>query len=329
MSALLKDEPEATADALVERLLAEPHQFEASTALRVAERSGLAVDVEADASLALAPAAISQAKRGANGRLALRTPLSGLVGAFGALPPAYTEILLGERRRRSKSLAAFLDLFGDRLFRLFAASLEKYRLARLVRWEGVGGGNRIAGALLALAGLRTERLRDLNRAVGDEAVLRHAGFFANRTRNAASLAAMLSADSGLPVAVEQFRGRWLSVAPAEQTRLGGGARLGVDAMAGAKIKDHSGAFRVAIGPVGYLDYLSLEPRSPRIERLIALARLYAGPGLAFDVQVILRKGDVPECRLGDPAHPAKLGWNTWARSLPLSEDSGDAVIPAR
>jgi type VI secretion system protein ImpH len=327
VSAPLKPEPE-TCDRLVEALIADPESFEPTTAIRVAERAGMRLEIGSHVSTRLAPSAIASVERKA-GTLVLRTVLPGLVGALGALPPAYTETVLEEERRRSRAFRAFLDIFADPIARLMVEAGEKYRLPRLLRWRNLAAGNRIVGALLALAGLRSETLRGRN-ALGDETVLRYAGLFASRSRNAASLAAMLGAHLRLPVTVEQFSPRWVPIPVSEQSALGAprGSRLGVDASAGQAIRDHAGGFRVVVGPVGYADYLSLEPGAPRLDEAMRLVRLYAGPSLRFDIQVVLRREDVPFCRLGASATPARLGWNSWARVAPASADSRDAIVAA-
>ncbi|PZO74686.1 MAG: type VI secretion system baseplate subunit TssG [Mesorhizobium amorphae] len=308
------------------RLLSEPQRFELATAIRVAEAEGWPVEIVSDASTTLAPTAMTRVEM-REGVIRFHVTTAGLVGAFGALPPSYTQAILEEDRRRSRSLRAFLDIFGAPLFRLMLEATEKYRLPRLLRFRALGRANRIVSTLLSLAGLRSEALRARN-PVRDDAVLRYAGFFANRTRNASALGAMLADHLRLPVAIEQFVPRWVAVDPSEQTALGGSARLGVDTMAGSQIRDHAGGFRVVVGPVTYADYLSLEPGSPRLLDLMALARLYAGAALRFDVQVVLRKEDVPFCRLGDPVHQPRLGWNAWARVAPAAQDSRDAIVRA-
>lgn len=325
MSARRTGEPPA-ADRLAEALLADPQGFEPTTALRVAERVGR-LEIGSEISTRLAPSAIASVER-KSGTVRVRSTLPGLLGALGALPPAYTEIVLEEERRRARGMRAFLDVFADPIARLMMEAGEKYRLPRLLRWQRLGGANRIVGALLALVGLRSGDLRARNRA-GDEAVLRFCGLFAARSRNAASLAGMLTAHMRLPVAIEQFVPRWVPIPDEEQSALGRrGARLGIDTAAGAAIRDRAGGFRVVVGPVGYADYLSLEPGTPRLSELMELTRLYAGPGLRFDVQVILRREDVPFCRLGGEGPPARLGWNSWARIAPLERDCRDAIVAA-
>lgn len=327
MSALAKPTVEAEADdPLARALLLDPQSFEPTTAIRVAERLGARLQIGSEVSTRLAPAPIASVRRKAD-TVVVRSTLPGLLGALGALPPTYTETVLEEERRRSRAFRAFLDVFADPIARLVVEAGEKYRLPRLLRWRRLSAGNRIVGALLAFAGLRTPELRRLN-SLGDDAVLRYAGLFATRSRNAASLGSMLSAHLRLPAEVEQFSPRWIPIPPSEQTALGAarGARLGVDAAAGQAIRDHAGAFRVVVGPVGYADYLSLEPGAPRMEELMQLVRLYVGPALRFDVQVVLRGEDVPFCRLGNSATPARLGWNSWARVAPAATDSRDAIV---
>jgi type VI secretion system protein ImpH len=318
----------APGDALLARLIAEPQAFELNTAIRIAEQAGYRVEVISDASTALAPAAITGVQQDGV-VLRFKVTVGGIVGAFGALPPAYTQAVLEEERRRSRSLRAFLDLFAAPLFFLMLEAREKYRLPRLLRWRKLGRANHIVGALLALTGFRSDPVRQVN-PIGDATVLRYAGFFAARNRNASSLGAMLSDFLRLPVAIEQFNPRWIEVAPHERTALGSGPGtcLGVDAMAGFAVEDYAGGFRVVIGPVGYADFLSLEPGTPRLADVMELTRLYAGAALRFDVQVVLRKDDVPFCRLGDPVQPPRLGWNSWARVAPATEDSRDAILRA-
>ncbi|MCL2714035.1 MAG: type VI secretion system baseplate subunit TssG [Alphaproteobacteria bacterium] len=320
--------PNPSGDGITARLLEGPENFEFTTAIRLAERAGeLRLVAVVENELSATP--IRAVKR-QDGVVEVQSSVGGLVGALGALPPAYTQTILEERRHRSRSLAAFLDIFAGRLLLLFVAACEKYRLARLLRWHGHGRENGIILVLLALVGLRAPELRSRN-PIGDDPVLRFGGFFASRLRNASALAAMLGDHSGLAVRIEQFHPRRIDIPEGEQSALAGARcpRLGVDAIAGATVNDRSGGFRVVIGPVGYVDYLSLEPGSPRMNELMALTRLYVGPALRFDVQVILRKEEVPFCQLGDPAQRPRLGWNAWARLVPLSHDSDDAVVAER
>jgi type VI secretion system protein ImpH len=140
----------------------------------------------------------------------------------------------------------------------------------------------------------------------------------------------------LEVSVRQFQGQWLSLDAAHQSRLEedrGNNQLGISAVAGEEVWDVQSKFRIRVGPVAYAQFIRLLPDPGRIaERnlfflLSHLARLYVGPELDFDVQVVLLEAEVPECQLsGDGTVGPLLGWNTWVRSLPLGCDADDAVF---
>lgn len=321
--------PDRSPDALADLLERDPGRFEPTTAFRVAQTVEDRLAVTAPVGVSPAALPISGFRR-KEGQATLRSALAGLAGPLGSLPPAYNELVMREERNKSSSLAAFLQLFGARMDELFVDACEKYRLARLLRWSTGEGRNGFIKTLLSLTGFGTARLRERS-GVEDDVLLRFSGFFASRTRNVSNLRAMLGEISGLPVEIELFHGRWLSVPEHEQSQMkrAGTVRLGVDAMAGAAIRDLSSTFRVVIGPLDYRDYLSLAPGSRNIQDLFALTRLYVGCGLDFDIQVVLKKEHVPFCQLGQEGDPPRLGWNSWARIAPAARDSDEAIVTQR
>jgi type VI secretion system protein ImpH len=260
-------------------------------------------------------------------RTEIRSALAGVTGPLGSMPPAYNELVMRQERSRARGLSSFFDLFSARMSELFVAACEKYRVARRIRWIDPLRQNSFVVTLLSLAGFGTKGLVEKS-GVDENLILRFSGFFSARTRNASNLQAMLREFSGLPVDVELFRGRWLTIPLQDRSRLapGSAVQLGVNATAGAAIHDFSGGFRIVIGPLDYADYLTLSPDGPAIKELFALARLYAGAGLDFDIQIILRKDEIPFCRLGEAGDLPRLGWNSWARVAPAERDSTDAVI---
>lgn len=314
-------------ESLVTLLERDPGRFEPATAFRVAQSAADDVfSVETPVGVSPAPLAVSGLRRkGAS--VSVRSAMATLLGPLGSMPPSYNELVMREERNRSRGLATFFELFSARMTELFVDACEKYRIARRLRWNRERDGNGFITALFAIAGFGTARLKEQVR-VDDELILRFAGFFANRTRNTVNLRAMLCEFTGLPVEIELFRGRWLSIPLGERSRLGQpqGVQLGVNAAAGAAIHDFSGSFRVVIGPLNYQDYLSLAPGSEKIGEIFSLARLYVGPALDFDIQVVLRKEHIPFCKLGAAGDPPRLGWNSWARIAAADRDSGDAII---
>ncbi|RYB01604.1 type VI secretion system baseplate subunit TssG [Lichenibacterium ramalinae] len=312
---------------LAEALERELDRFEPFTALRLLGVGGddpaAEPEVRGRASNRYAATPLARSTRSSH---AVEAAFVGLVGTLGPLPHFYTEAVLREEKRRSGALRGFLDVFVGRLASLFVRAHEKYRLPAAMARRGADGGEPVARAVFALMGLGlpSQRGRLL---VRDAHLLPYAGLLAREVRSAAGLEVILADQLDLPVRVEPFRRRLLPISPAEQTRLAAGpasfARLGIDAVAGARTPDASSTFRVVVGPVDYADFMALEPRGRRMAELVELVRLYMDPGLDFDVQVLLRRADVPESRLG-PGAP-RLGWNGWVRQAPMARDAGEAV----
>ena len=327
-----------------DRLRDAPHRFDPVQAARIVEQGsspvGTATPPNQEAvrfatahTLAFAPAPLVQAEADdsvpGRTRWRMRQAFLGLTGPLGVLPQVFSELVIRAERSRNRSVGAFHGIFVHRLVSLFVRASGKYRHAALVQADRSGGGDPVSGAMLALAGFGTPHLRGRTGAP-DAALLFFAGLFAARNRSAAGLEAMLADHLGCKVAVLQFHERWIAVLPEEQSTLPGpGAtgqfnRLGVDSFAGARVRDVQGAFRIRVGPVRLKLFRRLLPGSDALRPLVDLVRLYADPALAFDLQIVLAKQDVPMLQLA-PEDPPRLGWTSWAASLPALDDS-DALV---
>ncbi len=172
--------------------------------------------------------------------------------------------------------------------------------------------------------------------IDDLAILYYAGLFAQRPRNARSLAAIVSDLFSLPVQVQQFSGQWLDVPPEQQSSLNedGNIELGLNVVAGERVWDVVSSFRVRIGPLDLSTYQELMPdRSPRPRRktfflLCQMIRLYVGPEFDFEIQLILKGEAVPELEMvegGRDVLGPRLGWNTWLKDG-LMGDADDAYF---
>ncbi len=176
--------------------------------------------------------------------------------------------------------------------------------------------------------------------IQDMTLLYYSGFFAHRPRSAVNLEVLLRDYFQLPVVVEQFRGQWLHLDTANLTRMGAGDsnnQLGVSVVAGERVWDVQSKIRLRVGPLTWSQFREFLPsRVPTSSRkvfflLCHLTRLYVGPEVDFEVQLILRKEDVPECQLnrypdGPQQYRPQLGWNTWMRARPAPRDAEDAVF---
>jgi type VI secretion system protein ImpH len=264
----------------------------------------------------------------------LSVTLMGLHGPSGVLPGQYSQYVLEAQRDKNGALRDFFDLLNHRALSLFVRASDKYRLPLAYEQRGDRKVDPITAALLALVGLRPAALRD-RQALSDETLAYHAGPFSHRRPTASTLAAMLSQYFDRPVRIRQFRGRWSELARDEQTRLGPVRRaglgqfqqLGVDAVAGARVYDVQGSFRVELGPLDYAAFRGFMPDGALMAELVAFTRTYVGPTLGFDVRLTLKAQEIPPLELtSDPASAGRLGWNTWLPTRGPRGDPSDAVF---
>jgi type VI secretion system protein ImpH len=279
----------------------------------------------------------------------------GLTGPSGVLPRHYTEMLMraGEVRGPERYVARdWFDLFNHRLISLFYRAWTKYRFwlayergeyaeadpdiftESLYSLIGLGARslrNRLRVAIPARAeGVQGERV--LAR-VDDLALTYYAGLLSHRPRCAVSLERLLEDFFGIPIRVLEFQGQWLQLDPENQSRVGaeaGNTTMGVNVVVGDRVWDIRGKIRIRLGPLTYKQFASFLPdQSPVKERkeffrLMHLVRLYIGPELKVEVQLILKANEIPPCRSGRKG--ARLGWDSWVTSRPMRRDSDDAVF---
>ena len=274
-------------------------------------------------SLGFEPGALrSFAPASASARARLAVNFIGLLGANGPMPLHLTEYARERARNNNDhTMVAFLDVFHHRMVSLFyRARASAEPTISLDRPET----DRFADYVGSLFGIGTPALRERDE-IGDFAKLHFAGLLANQKRPAAGLVTILRAYFKLPVEVEQFVGHWMRIPPEGQTRIGmfdNGNRLGTGAVLGKKVWDCQHKFRIVIGPLDYADYQRLLPGGASMRRLVAWVRNYAGTVLDWDVRLVLKRQQVPACKLGG----MKLGWTTYLSSVPAQRNPDQLLI---
>jgi type VI secretion system protein ImpH len=254
----------------------------------------------------------------------------GLFGPSGLLPLYYTT-LIGERmRQKDHALQDFLDIFHHRMASLFYRAWEKYRFS-IAYERGTyvqGEPDRFSRHLMDLIGLGTQGL-EKRLGVRDDSLLYYAGLLSLHTRPAAALQRILWDYFDVPVEIEQFAGAWHRLEESNQTHVGwdSGAseQLGGGAIAGDEIWDQQSGARIKLGPLNIEQYLDFLPSGTAHEPLKAMANFIGRGEIDFQVQLILKKDDVPPCELGVGA-PPRLGWTSWAKTQPLRADAGDTIF---
>jgi type VI secretion system protein ImpH len=319
------------------RLETAPYRFGFFTAMRRLEaiyrdkpRIGYAarpvdepIRVGQHVSLAFAAATLASfGRRGDSSAYRLQTNFFGMFGPNGAMPLHLTEFVY-ERilSKRDVTPAAFADLFHHRMATYFyRAWADAQPTAQFDR----PADDRFSTYVGSLFGIGTTSLRDRD-AMPDNTKLHFAGHFAAQTRHASGLEAILRSFLRVPVEIEQFVGHWLDLPDNCRLRLCGDrttAVVGQSAVLGRRIWDRRQTFRLQLGPMSLADYRRMLPGGDSLKRLAAVIKNYVGLSLRWNVQLVLRREEIPSLRLGGEG---RLGWSTWLRKRPHG-DAADLVL---
>lgn len=250
-----------------------------------------------------------------DGRETIKMILSfmGLYGVASPLPNFISE-LIATQDEETLPLQAFLDIFNHRLYSLFYRSWKKYRYYLQFSSEG---NDRFSQYMLSLLGLGTRALSDLV-GVPPTRLIAYSGVIGHRVHSSEGLRGLISDYfDGIEVNILEFMPRWVDIP--EQICLGPKTRLGENVVIGKKILDCSSKFRVVLGPLSLDDYRRFLPDGTDVQALYRLIRFYTPAQLDFDVELRLKKEEVPPLQLGNEL--AQLGRISW-----LGEPQEDVAI---
>jgi len=280
------------------------------------------VRIGQEPSLAFAPATLAHFGHERDDRPPrLEVRFFGLLGANGPLPLHLTE----HARQRllhsgDATFVRFLDILHHRFSALFyRAWAQAQPTVSLDRPES----DRFADYVGALCGIGQPTLQRRD-AVPDNARRFNAGVLVRQVRNAEGLANALGTYFKLPVEVEQFVGHWMRIEESDQSRLGTSC-LGQNAVLGRRVWDRQSKIRLRIGPLSATQYADFLPSGTALPALVDWVSFYTGEELFWDVQLRLRRDEVPAARLGAGSH---LGWNCWLGKRQESGDAEDLILDA-
>ncbi|MGC2465188.1 MAG: type VI secretion system baseplate subunit TssG [Candidatus Acidiferrum sp.] len=251
----------------------------------------------------------------------------GVTGPQGPLPHFYTTLILSRLRSGDKTLRDFLDLFHHRMLSFFYQAWEKYRFA--VSYER-GERDRFSHHLLDLIGLGTAGLQE-RLAVPDDAFLFFAGILGQRPHSAHALELLLNDYFEVPFQVIQLIGGWFRLDETTECCIGERStpseQLGLGAVVGDEVWNQQARARIRIGPLELDDYLDFLPNGTAYEPLRALLRFWTNEEIDFEVQLILKREEVPRCQLGAEGDGApQLGWVTWMKSKPMDRHPEETIF---
>jgi type VI secretion system protein ImpH len=277
-----------------------------------------------DIALTFEAATLTSFKRRKEGLMPLlKQRFLGLFGPNGPMPLHLTEYV-HERIQyyRDYTLAGFADMFHHRMVCLFyRAWADTEPTVSYDRPES----DRFSTYIGSLAGFGADTLRERD-AMPDLGKFYYTGFLASQSKSAEGLRALLADSFRFQVDVEAFVGEWLSIQSTDLPRLGEDRRtgeLGLSAILGSKVWGCQHKFRLCFESLSLSEYLSLLPDGHRLEQLIAIIRNYIGDELSWDVNLVLKKAQVPSAQLGGQS---RLGWTSWVGERQSDRDAGDLTL---
>lgn len=101
------------------------------------------------------------------------------------------------------------------------------------------------------------------------------------------------------------------------------AVLGRNSTIGHRVWDYQQTFRVVFGPVSFDVFQRMLPGGPGLKRLAAIVRNYVGDELAWELQLILKREEVPQILLG---RQGRLGRTTWLHPRRPEKHADDLVL---
>lgn len=246
----------------------------------------------------------------------------GLTGPLGVLPHQYTELLMDRIRYGDTALWSFLDIFNHRLISLFYRVWEKYHFP--IAYERTGE-DQFTAYLFDLIGLGTNGLRG-RFSFNDQALLFYGGLIAQRPHSATTLTAIVSDYFAVPAKAVQFPGAWLKLGD-NITSLGrANSQLGGNTIAGSRVWSDQAKFRIRIGPMSLKQFRRFVPVGSAYRSLTEIVRFLAGLEYEFDVQLVLKKDEVPFPILGADQDGPRLGWTSWLKTTEFREDDDQVVV---
>ena len=277
-------------------------------------------------SMIFAPATLAAFGGGNPDRPRLDVFFLGLFGPNGPLPIHLTEFAR-ERLRNANdpTFARFADLFHHRMIALF---YRAWALNQPTVDYDRPHKSRTSSYLGSLFGIGRAPFLDRD-AIPDAAKYHYAGHLANQTRHAEGLAAMVRDFLRVRAEIIEFIGEWIAIPAAGICRLGLAAEtstLGVNVIIGSRVWAGQQKFRIRLGPLGYADYQRLLPGGDSLRRLVALVRNYLNDEFDWDANLVLRKEEIPEPRLGEHV---RLGWTSWLCGAPETHDRDDLRLGPR
>ncbi|MEK7854637.1 MAG: type VI secretion system baseplate subunit TssG, partial [Acidobacteriota bacterium] len=234
-----------------------------------------------------------------------------------------TDLMLDRIRHRDPAMWACVVIFTHRSVSLFYRAWRKYRFP--IGYER--GNDDFTAYLFDLIGVGTNGLRG-RMSLPDESLLPYAGLIAQKPHSCNAVENVLSDYFSSKAKIRQFHGQWLDLEPSDYTRLGEkNSVLGESAIAGTRVWEQQSKFRVRLGPLDFQKFQAFLPTGSAYEPLRSIVKFLIGFEFDYDVQLLLKKQQVPSSILTTRAQRRPmLGWTTFLKTSPFTADDEQVVL---
>lgn len=277
-------------------------------------------------SLAFAPSTLAALQSSGLGLPRLLVHFFGVFGANGPLPLHLTEYARDRLRNSDDpTLARFLDVFHHRMLSLF---YRAWAVAQPAVQMDRPESDRFTDYVGSMLGIGHPALKHRD-AFPDWAKLYFAGSLACQSKHAGGLCDMIREFFDTPVQIEEFVCRWIDLPSDYLLRVGDSPATGVlgeTAVVGDRFWDCQQTFRVVLGPLTLQRYENFLPGNSSRQRLDDLITNYVGDELGWEIQLVLKKEEVPAWELGGAG---QMGWTTWIATEDRTQDADEMILGPR
>jgi len=252
----------------------------------------------------------------------LHSLLLGLFGPNGPLPLHITEYAIDRQlNAKDSTLVAFANIFHHRLLSLFyRAWAESQPTVQYDRPDEDCFRTYIG----ALVGLATPHLQGRD-ALPDQYKRHFVGRLQSQARNAEGLVRFIESFFSISVRVIEFFAEWMRLPTDAHLHMSGGEMscLGRTAVMGEYVRGAQHRFRLRLGPLSRAQFNHFLPGGEALKQLVAAVKTYVGEESAWDVQLVLKKEDVPLMHMGNSG---RMGLSTWLGHFREDADADQVVL---
>ncbi len=246
----------------------------------------------------------------------------GLLGCNGPMPLFLTEYVFERiKHHKDNALKNFLDMFHHRMISLYYRAWAINQITVNRDWEQDPFAGYI-GSLINIKGKSNGGTDDVPR----DARLYYSGRMIQKEMNAEGICAILNDYFDTPVKMEQFTGQWITIPRKDQFRLGESEDTGVmgrTCIMGSRAWDINQKFKLVMGPMPLRTYRKIVPGTKGFTHLKAWIDSYVGMSFDWDVQLILKKEEIPPFTADNQI---RLGYTSWFRKRKHQKDADDLTL---